>query len=47
MALGKVAAWKGGDCSKVKGQLAKRTTSEFEARTDGWTEKCDKGRRAG
>jgi hypothetical protein len=25
----------------------KKTTSEFEARTDGRMEKCDKGRRAG
>jgi hypothetical protein len=32
---------------KKRGSIAERTTIEFEARTDGWTEKCDEGRRAG
>jgi hypothetical protein len=37
------------DCSKVKGHLTviERTTSEFEARADGWMENFDDGGQAG
>jgi hypothetical protein len=45
--LGKVVAWKGKIVPKERDNIAERTTREFEARTDGWTEKCDKGKQAG
>jgi hypothetical protein len=47
MTYGKVDAWRGEIVPERRGNITERTTCKFEARTDGWAEKCDKGRRTG
>jgi hypothetical protein len=44
---GRLTHGRGKIVPKWRGDIAERTTSEFEVRTDGRTEKCDKGRWAG
>jgi hypothetical protein len=36
MTFGKVEAWRGEIIPERRGNIAERTTSKFEARTDGW-----------
>jgi hypothetical protein len=44
MAWGRLVHGRGEIVPKKRGNISERTTSEFEARTDGWIDKCVVGR---
>jgi hypothetical protein len=47
MAWRKAVAWKGGINPELRGDILEGKTGEFEASSDGLSDKCNEGRREG